>query len=224
MCDATAGWRPFMTMDNGAEPFATKASARSPLAARSASSTAIWTLVIPARYDGALPFEHAGAEVCIDCKLVSHGEHSSFEGGRWACIDHARYASWNSFSPSEPAPPATSVTRTGDLAMHGGRSATQPVHRLGSDRATQYSSSRWSLHRKAAAYWLTRLSRVMTECIYSPPTPAAPTALRLTHRCAASPRARGAAAAGSGPCSPSSSSLRSSSRDRRKAIPAAGRG
>ena len=45
-------------------------------------------LVIPARYDGALPFQDAGAEVCIDCRLISHGEHSSYEGGRWACIDH----------------------------------------------------------------------------------------------------------------------------------------
>ena len=78
---------PVMTMDNGAEPFS-EGFARSPVGGKIGFINPNLALVIPARYDGALPFGDAGAEVCIDCKLVSHGEHSSYEGGRWACIDH----------------------------------------------------------------------------------------------------------------------------------------
>ena len=77
---------PVMTMDNGAEPFS-EGLARSPVGGKIGFINRNLALVIPARYDGALPFQHAGAEVCIDCRLVSHGEHSSYEGGRWACID-----------------------------------------------------------------------------------------------------------------------------------------
>jgi hypothetical protein len=76
-----------MTMDNGAEPFS-EDLARSPVGGKIGFINRNLALVIPARYDGALPFADAGAEVCLDCKLVSHGEHSSYEGGRWACIDH----------------------------------------------------------------------------------------------------------------------------------------
>ena len=50
-------------------------------------------LVIAPRFDGALPFEDGWAEVCIQCKLTSDGEHSWYEGGLWGCIDrhgHAR--------------------------------------------------------------------------------------------------------------------------------------
>jgi hypothetical protein len=75
-----------MTMDNGAEPFS-EDLARSPVGGKIGFINRNLALVIPARYDGALPFADAGAEVCLDCKLVSHGEHSSYEGGRWACID-----------------------------------------------------------------------------------------------------------------------------------------
>jgi hypothetical protein len=92
---------PVMTMDNGAEPFA-EGYARCPVGGKIGFINRNLALVIPARYDGALPFEHAGAEVCIDCKLVSHGEHSSFEGGRWACIDqHGRER--EPFSPDRAA-------------------------------------------------------------------------------------------------------------------------
>ena len=77
---------PVMTMDNGAEPFS-EGLARSPVGGKIGFINRNLALVIPARYDGALPFQHAGAEVCIDCRMVSHGEHSSYEGGRWACID-----------------------------------------------------------------------------------------------------------------------------------------
>jgi hypothetical protein len=75
-----------MKMDNWAESFA-DGLARSPVAGKIGFINRNLALAIPARYDGALPFEHGWAEVCIDCKLVSHGEHSWYEGGRWACID-----------------------------------------------------------------------------------------------------------------------------------------
>jgi hypothetical protein len=77
---------PVMAMDNGAEPFS-EGLARSPVGGKIGFIDLHLALVIAAKYDGALPFERGGAEVCIDCKLVSHGEHSAYEGGRWACID-----------------------------------------------------------------------------------------------------------------------------------------
>ncbi|WP_367116366.1 WG repeat-containing protein [Bradyrhizobium sp.] len=45
------------------------------------------TQVIPARYDGAYPFEGGHAVVCLRCSPVSDGEHSWYEGGEWGCID-----------------------------------------------------------------------------------------------------------------------------------------
>jgi hypothetical protein len=75
-----------MTMDNGADPFA-DGLARAQVGAKVGFINRNLTLVIPPRYDGALPFDRGSAEVCIDCKLTSEGEHSSYEGGRWACID-----------------------------------------------------------------------------------------------------------------------------------------
>jgi WG containing repeat len=77
---------PVMTMDNWAEPFA-GGLARSPVGNKIGFINCNLAVVIPPRYDGALPFEDGRAEVCIDCKLTSHGEHSSYEGGRWSCID-----------------------------------------------------------------------------------------------------------------------------------------
>jgi hypothetical protein len=104
------GWRyvsrdgrlaPVMTMDNGAEPFA-DGLARSPVGDKIGFINRNLVLVIPARYDGALPFDHGRAEVCIACKLTSDGEHSSYEGGRWACIDrHGQERT--PFSPSHGA-------------------------------------------------------------------------------------------------------------------------
>ncbi|WP_246675416.1 WG repeat-containing protein [Mesorhizobium sp. B2-3-4] len=77
---------PVMAMDNWAEPFA-DGLARSPVGSKIGFINRNLALVIPARYDGALPFEHGRAEVCIDCKLVPDGEHFRYVGGRWACID-----------------------------------------------------------------------------------------------------------------------------------------
>jgi hypothetical protein len=79
-----------MKMDNWAESFA-DGLARSPVAGKIGFINRNLALAIPARYDGALPFEHGSTEVCIDCKLISDGEHSRYEGGRWGCIDrHGR--------------------------------------------------------------------------------------------------------------------------------------
>jgi hypothetical protein len=81
---------PIMAMDNGAEPFA-DGLARSPAGGKIGFIDRDLVLVIPARYDGALPFQHGQAEVCIECKLVTEGEHSRYIGGRWGCIDrHGR--------------------------------------------------------------------------------------------------------------------------------------
>jgi len=77
---------PVMTLDNGAEPFV-DGLARSPVGDKIGFINRNLALVIPPRFDGALPFEDGWAEVCIDCKLTSQGEHSWYEGGRWGCID-----------------------------------------------------------------------------------------------------------------------------------------
>jgi hypothetical protein len=90
-----------MKMDNWAESFA-DGLARSPVAGKIGFIDRNLALVIPARYDGALPFEHGSAEVCIDCKLIPDGEHSRYEGGQWGCIDrHGRER--KPFSPGKSA-------------------------------------------------------------------------------------------------------------------------
>lgn len=43
--------------------------------------------IIPAKYDGALPFENGVAAVCTGCKLRADGEHHSFDGGKQFNID-----------------------------------------------------------------------------------------------------------------------------------------
>ena len=92
---------PVMTMDNWAEPFA-DGLARSHVGNKIGFINRNLVLVIPPRYDGALPFEHGWAEVCIDCKLASQGEHSWYEGGRWGCIDRRGHER-KPFSPSQGA-------------------------------------------------------------------------------------------------------------------------
>ncbi|MGP0060840.1 MAG: WG repeat-containing protein [Beijerinckiaceae bacterium] len=92
---------PVMAMDNWAEPFA-DGLARSPVGHKIGFINRNLALIIPPRYDGALPFEHGWAEVCIDCKLTSHGEHSWYEGGRWGCIDRHGHER-KPFSPSQGA-------------------------------------------------------------------------------------------------------------------------
>jgi hypothetical protein len=45
--------------------------------------------VVPLKYDGMLEYEESnkGWKVCMDCREVSDGEHSWFEGGEWYWLD-----------------------------------------------------------------------------------------------------------------------------------------
>jgi hypothetical protein len=72
--------------DNSADPFS-DGFARSPLNGKIGYIDEQLDLVIPARFDGAFPFARGLAAVCMDCHKVSEGEHSSYAGGRWGCID-----------------------------------------------------------------------------------------------------------------------------------------
>ena len=99
---------PVMSMDNGADPFV-DGRARSPVGGKIGFIDRHLVLVIPARYDGALPFEGGRAEVCIGCTLAPEGEHSAYVGGRWGCIDrHGRER-----GPLTPAPGAGHACRKG---------------------------------------------------------------------------------------------------------------
>jgi len=79
---------PVMTMDNGADPFVQN-RARSRLGGKIGFIDRSLRLVIPRRYDGALPFTRGAAEVCTGCTPASDGEHGWYEGGRWARIDRS---------------------------------------------------------------------------------------------------------------------------------------
>jgi hypothetical protein len=86
--DRTGRMAPVVTWDNGADPFR-GGLARSPVEGRTGYIDRRLRLVIPARYDGAYPFEDGHAVVCVGCvaKRDPSGEHSWYEGGRWGCID-----------------------------------------------------------------------------------------------------------------------------------------
>lgn len=45
------------------------------------------TVVIPAKYDGAMPFKNGAASVCLGCKVKYEGEYMLFDGGRTFIID-----------------------------------------------------------------------------------------------------------------------------------------
>ena len=75
-----------MTFDNGADPFA-NGLARSPQAKKVGYIDPTLRTVIPARFDGAYPFENGLAVVCNGCRVVADGEHSSNADGSWGCID-----------------------------------------------------------------------------------------------------------------------------------------
>lgn len=77
---------PVMTMDNGAEAFA-YGRARSRLGGKIGYIDRSLRLVIPRRYDGAMPFEQDVAEVCTGCTPASDGEHGWYEGGHWQRLD-----------------------------------------------------------------------------------------------------------------------------------------
>jgi hypothetical protein len=45
-------------------------------------------LVAPLRYDGMLDYQPGeGWKACMECRSVSDGEHSWFEGGHWISLD-----------------------------------------------------------------------------------------------------------------------------------------
>ena len=81
---------PVMIMDNWPEDFS-NGLARSPVGNKIGYIDRSLKLVIPARYDGAFPFEHGTARVCTGCTTQTAGEHSYYAGDRWGCIDrHGR--------------------------------------------------------------------------------------------------------------------------------------
>ena len=75
-----------MLVDTWAEDFS-NGRARSPRLGKIGYIDRTLRLVIPARYDGALPFDNGVAGVCQGCSLVQMGEHWMYEGGKWFCID-----------------------------------------------------------------------------------------------------------------------------------------
>lgn len=77
---------PVESFDNGPDPF-NDGLARSRSGGKIGYIDRRLDLVIPARYDGAYPFERGVAVVCTACLLVSDGEHSRYEGGAWGRID-----------------------------------------------------------------------------------------------------------------------------------------
>ncbi|MES1971774.1 MAG: WG repeat-containing protein [Pseudomonadota bacterium] len=77
---------PVMAYDNGAETFS-DGLARSRIGGRIGYIGTDLELAIPAQFDGAFPFEHGRAVVCIGCRPRRYGEHHYYTGGRWGCID-----------------------------------------------------------------------------------------------------------------------------------------
>ncbi len=79
-----------MTYDNGPDAFV-DGRARSQVGEKIGYIDRTLKFVISARYDGAYPFEHGAAVICIGCIRASDGEHGWYEGGSWGCIDrHGR--------------------------------------------------------------------------------------------------------------------------------------
>jgi hypothetical protein len=77
---------PVESFDNGPDPFR-DGLARSRSEGKLGYIDRRLNLVIPAKYDGAYPFERGVAVVCLACVLVSDGEHSRYEDGQWGRID-----------------------------------------------------------------------------------------------------------------------------------------
>ena len=75
-----------MAFDNGPDPFA-EGLARALAGGKVGYIDRHLRQVIPARFDGAFPFDHGRAAVCIGCRTTPQGEHSSYAGGQWGCID-----------------------------------------------------------------------------------------------------------------------------------------
>lgn len=76
------------TFDNGPDDFA-DGLVRVKIGKKTGYANASLALVIPADYDGALPFDRGRARACIGCTSVSDGEHSWYVGGQDVCLDSA---------------------------------------------------------------------------------------------------------------------------------------
>jgi len=80
------------TFDNGPDPFS-EGLARSPIGDKIGYIDRHLRMTIPAGFDGAFQFEHGLASVCLGCREIADGEHRSYAGGNWGCIDrHGRFA------------------------------------------------------------------------------------------------------------------------------------
>ncbi len=77
---------PVESFDNGPDPF-NDGLARSRVGGKTGYIDRRLNLIIPAKYDGAYPFEQGVAVVCQACVIVSDGTHSWYEGGQWGRID-----------------------------------------------------------------------------------------------------------------------------------------
>jgi hypothetical protein len=75
-----------VAFDNSPDPFA-EGLARSPAGGKIGFVDRRLQIVIPARFDGAFPFAHGLAVVCVGCRREAHDEHRLFVGGSWGCID-----------------------------------------------------------------------------------------------------------------------------------------
>jgi hypothetical protein len=75
-----------MTYDNGPDWFSND-RARSPDGKKIGYIDQKLNSVIPAIFDGAFPFNNRKAVVCNGCSVKTDGEHASYVGGQWACID-----------------------------------------------------------------------------------------------------------------------------------------
>ncbi len=77
--------RPFV-FDNGPDPFS-EGLARFVAGGKIGFFDHAGKVVIPARYDFAMPFENGRARICRGCREVEEGEHSRVVGGVWSEID-----------------------------------------------------------------------------------------------------------------------------------------
>lgn len=77
---------PVESFDNGPDQF-NDGLARSRVGGKTGYIDRRLNLVIPAKYDGAYPFEQGVAVVCPACVIVSDGAHSWYDGGEWGRID-----------------------------------------------------------------------------------------------------------------------------------------
>jgi len=84
--DRTGRAAAVVAFDNRADPFA-EGLARATVGDKIGFIDGHLRMVVPARFDGAFPFEHGQAVVCVGCRAASDREHITYIGGSWGCID-----------------------------------------------------------------------------------------------------------------------------------------